>query len=322
MTQPRIIVTGAAGFVGLHLLDLLDQRALPDADIIPVSKDPYIAANGREFETVDLVDHQAINNIIKRIRPTHVIHLAGVPFVTSATHEPDMVWQINVLATLGIARAILSFAPNCSLIFASSAEVYGMQVRQKGAQAITESTLLAPANEYAATKAAADLALGALASNGLKAVRFRPFNHTGPGQSEEFVIPAFAAQIARIEAGLQEPVIRVGNLEVERDFMDVRDVADAYVRAIDRSEQVAPGAIINLASGRPWRIGDVLKYLLLLSPAEIRVETDPARQRANDSRNAHASSATALTLLDWTPQRSLETTMLDILNSWRRKLRS
>jgi GDP-4-dehydro-6-deoxy-D-mannose reductase len=321
MTQPRIIVTGAAGFVGLHVLDLLDQRT-PGADIIPISKDPHTASNGRQFEAIDLIDHQGMNDLIERVRPTHLIHLAGVPLVAQATIEPEMVWQVNVLATLRIARAILSCAPRCAVIFAGSAEVYGLQANRSVTNAITESTLLAPANEYAATKAAADLALGALASHGLKAIRFRPFNHTGPGQSEEFVIPAFAAQIARIEAGRQEPVIRVGNLEVERDFLDVRDVADAYVRAIDRSEQIAPGAVINLASGRPWRIKDVLTYLLSLSQAEIRVETDPARQRTNDSRNARASSATALDLLGWRPQRSLETTMLDVLNSWRQKVQS
>jgi GDP-4-dehydro-6-deoxy-D-mannose reductase len=318
MSRLKIIITGATGFVGLHLLELLERRPLPDADIIPISKDPYTSAGGRHFETIDLIENHGMRDLIKRVGPTHVVHLAGVPLVTRAAAEPEMVWRVNVLATLEVARAILSFAPRCSLIFAGSAEVYGLHSSVESA--ITESTLLAPANEYAATKAAADLALGAMVSNGLKAIRFRPFNHTGPGQSEEFVIPAFAAQIARIEAGRQEPVIRVGNLEVERDFLDVRDVADAYIRAIDRSDQIVDGAIINLASGRSWRIRDALNYLLSLSQRDIRVEIDPARQRANDSRNSIASPALALNLLDWKPQRSLEATMLDVLNDWRRKM--
>ena len=115
--------------------------------------------------------------------------------------------------------------------------------------------LLAPMDEYAASKAAADLALGAMTYRGLRCVRFRPFNHSGPGQAEGFVVPDFAAQIARIEPGLAQPVMEVGNFDVERDFLDVRDVADAYVLAVQKAETVKSGAIFNIASGIPRRVG-------------------------------------------------------------------
>ena len=145
------------------------------------------------------------------------------------------------------------------MLFVSSSDAYGGSFR--AALRVTEDTPLAPMNVYSATKAAADLALGSMAVRGLRVVRLRSFNHTGPGQSAQFAVAAFARQIARIGAGLQPPSLRVGNLDTWRDFLDVRDVCRGYVACIAQRDTLAPGTILNLASGQPRRIGDVLHEL-------------------------------------------------------------
>jgi GDP-4-dehydro-6-deoxy-D-mannose reductase len=156
-----------------------------------------------------------------------------------------------------------------------------------------------------------------MAHDGLNAVRFRPFNHTAPGQSDQFVVPAFAAQIARIEKGLQEPVVRVGNLDAQRDFLDARDVVEAYVAALFTHGSLAPGTIVNLASGVPRRIGDILERLLLGAKAAIRVEPDPALIRANDTPRAIGDAARARALLGWLPAIPWDRTLVDVLNDQR-----
>src|SRR4029079_10104575 len=137
-------------------------------------------------------------------------------------------------------------------------------------------------DEYSASKAAADLALGPLIRLGLKCIRLRPFNHTGPGQSEAFVVPAFAMQIAKIEAHLAPPIMRVGNLDAQRDFLDVRDVANAYALVMKNLENLESGTLLNIASGIPRRISDVLASLLAKSQVEISVQQDPTRRRPAD----------------------------------------
>jgi len=137
------------------------------------------------------------------------------------------------------------------------------------------------------------------AESGLRVVRFRPFNHTGPGQSEAFVIPAFAAQIARIEAGAQEPVIRVGNLEPERDFLHVADVVRAYALALERFDELPAGAVFNLASGQPRRIGDILAAIIARASVPIRVEVDPARLRPVEIMRAVGDATKAREVLGW-----------------------
>jgi GDP-4-dehydro-6-deoxy-D-mannose reductase len=147
----------------------------------------------------------------------------------------------------------------------------------------------------------------------------RPFNHIGSGQSESFVVPAFAGQIARIEAGLSAPVMRVGNLDAERDFLDVRDVAAAYALAVKNADSIAPGTILNIASGKPRKISAILDALLSHTAIEIRVELDPARMRPSDLSCVVGNAKRARTLLDWEPEQPFETTLLDVLNDQRRR---
>lgn len=258
MSSPprRILLTGAGGFVGGHLCPLL-AATYPEAAVLTPA--------------IDVRDGAAVAALVVAERPDVCVHLAGVSTVAAARDNEDFAWQVNLHGTLHVARAILRHVPDCHMLFVSSADAYGAN---PAGVSIDETAPLAPRNVYAATKAAADLALGGMAVQGLRVVRLRPFNHTGPGQSAEFVVPAFARQIARIAAGLQAPVLNVGNLETWRDFVDVRNICVAYVACIARRDVLVPGVIINLGSGHARKIGDVLAELLMIAGVTAEIRSD------------------------------------------------
>jgi GDP-4-dehydro-6-deoxy-D-mannose reductase len=315
----RVLITGARGFVGPFLVQAL-QRACGEVTILPTG-----ATTGEHpllgpISAFDVTDPAAVAAGIREFRPTHVFNLAGLAAPAAAAADPRAAWQVHVQGVLNLAQAILDHTPDCWLLNAGSGLVYGESA--KPGLPLDESTLLIPVDEYAVTKAAADLALGALTRRGLKCIRFRPFNHTGAGQSEAFVIPAFAMQIAQIEAGLAAPVIRVGNLDAERDFLDVRDVADAYTLAIQSPETLGEsGLILNIASGIPQRIGDILERLLGQSRVAITVEQDPARLRPSDLPRIVGASNRLRQKLGWAPRYSFDDTLGSVLDDCRGRLR-
>ena len=233
----------------------------------------------------------------------------------SAQRDVRRTWTVNLQGTLNIALAIAEAAPRCRLVYCSSSEVYGASFR--AGRSVDEATLLAPVNPYGASKAAADLLIGQMANQTLRAVRLRPFNHTGPGQSTDFVVPAFAAQIARIERGQQPPVIDVGNLDSRRDFLDVGDVVDAYCRVIDRFDDLPPGCVMNLASGRALAIADILDTLVSLSSVKIDIVRDTTRLRASDTPVMVGDATLARRLLDWAPRVDFSSTLKAVLEYYR-----
>lgn len=310
----RIMLTGGAGFVAPHLTAAL-RAALGDFAFLPTAQTTARIAGIGSVEALDVTDATAVDQLVGAFRPTHFIHLAGISALSAAAVDPNLAWEINVLGTLNCARSVLKHAPGASFVFASSSQVYGNRPGPGGL--FHETNLLEPTSEYGATKAAADLALGMLAMQGLRSVRLRLFNHTGPGQAETFVVPDFAAQIARIERGAQAPVIKVGNLEAKRDFLDVRDVAEAYVATVRRSDALPSGAVLNICSGRPVSVGALLLQLLALAHVKIAVEIDPARWRENDIPVLGGDNARARALLDWTARRDIAVTLADILQAQR-----
>lgn len=314
----RILITGARGFVASHLYNALLHACGGDIDVIATAKEPGPHPIFGEVAALDVTDRAAVEAALQSNAPTHVLHLAGVAAPSAANADPHTAWQVHLCGAMNFAHTILAQRPDCWLLHVGSALVYGDSARS--GLALDEGTLLAPTNEYAASKAAADLALGALAHRGLKCVRFRPFNHCGPGQAEGFVVPDFAMQIAKIEAGLIPPVMRVGDLNVERDFLDVRDVVRAYALAVRSAVSLAPGVILNIASGVPRRVGDVLDCLLHRSHVKISLEQDPARVRSTEVPRMIGNAARARACLIWSPEHRFEETVADVLNDWRRRI--
>ncbi len=306
MSLRRILVTGAGGFVGSHVLPAL-SAAFPMATLFGTG----LEAPAR----LDITDRQEVDGFFAGNRPDACLHLAGVSAIGAAKADPDRAWAVNLQGSLNIAHAILAHAPQCRLVFVSTAEAYGGSF--KAGIALDEDAPLAPMNLYAATKAAADIALGALVSDGLKLLRLRPFNHTGPGQLPNFVVPAFASQIARIEAGLEAPELLTGALTPERDFLDIRDVCAAYTAAIARFDELPSNTILNIASGQPVRIGTVLERLLALATRPIAAREDAARLRPVEIARAAGDATLARRLLGWSPQFTLDDTLASVLEYWR-----
>ncbi|MBV9747312.1 MAG: GDP-mannose 4,6-dehydratase [Acetobacteraceae bacterium] len=296
----RILVTGASGFVGRHLLPALAER-FPDAEVMTARS--------------DLADADSVEAEVRQVLPDGCVHLAAVAAVAAAREDPDQAWRVNLGGTLALARAILLHVPQCLLVFASSADAYGESFR--AGTPLDESAPLAPLNPYAATKAAADLALGAMVPEGLRVVRVRAFNHTGPGQAPAFAVPAFARQAARVAAGLQPPVLHVGNLEPRRDFLDVRDVCASYALCLARADALPPGAILNVASGTARRVGDVLDAVLREAGVEARIETSAARLRPADLPIARGDAGLARRVLGWAPSVTWTETLRDVVADWR-----
>jgi GDP-4-dehydro-6-deoxy-D-mannose reductase len=304
MEPERILVTGGSGFVGGHLLPAL-ARAFPNA---------AIHAGG-----VDVTDREAVAARVREVRPDACIHLAAVSALRQARRDPDQAWRVNLHGTLNLAAAIMADAANCVFLYISSADAYGSSFR--AGRPLDEFAPLAPMNPYAASKAAADLAVGALAAEGLRAIRVRPFNHTGPGQSGEFVVAGIAEQVARIGAGLQQPALRIGALDPQRDFLDARDVCAAYIACLQHADALAPGTIINIASGTPRSVRSILDTLLALGGVEATIETDPARLRSSDIPVACGDASRAHTLLHWQPRIAWEQTLRDTLAYWQEQVR-
>jgi nucleoside-diphosphate-sugar epimerase len=294
-----ILVTGASGFVGRHLMPAL-AAAFPNAVLATPS--------------LDIQDPPQVEDAVRAASPDVCIHLAAMSAIAAARQDPDRAWGVNFRGTMNLAWALSWHAPSCQMLFVSSADAYGASF--KVGHPLDETAPLAPLNIYGHTKAAADFALGGMATQGLRVVRLRAFNHTGPGQSADFVVAAFARQIARIAAGLQPPVLEVGNLETWRDFLDVRDVCAAYIACIAKRDQLTPGTILNVGSGRARRVGDILAYLADLAGVNISVRVDPSRVRATDIRLACGDPSRAREQLGWAPVVTWEQTLRDVVDDW------
>ena len=305
MTPRRLMVTGASGFVGGHLLPAIAAR-FPETKI-----------TAAEF---DVTDRGAIDAAVRADVPDACIHLAAVAAIPAARKDPHHAWAVNLHGTLSLAEVLMAQAPDCLLVFASSADAYGASFRS-GAP-LSEESPLAPLNVYGATKAAADLGLGALAATGLRVVRVRPFNHTGTGQSADFVTAAFARQIALIAAGKQPPVLHVGDLSPLRDFLDVRDVCAGYLACVEAAESLPAGAILNLASGTPRRIGDVLDDLMRAAGVRAEIRTDAGRLRPTDIPVACGTAERARNLLGWAPTIPWSETVAAVAQDWRERIGS
>lgn len=305
----RILVTGATGFAGSHLLERLPPGARAIAWARPGGH-PTPAGGQRDiqWQQVDVLDRAAMKTALRESRPDVVYHLAGAPHVGSSFDNPAAPLESNALGTHYLLSAIADEVPKARVLVVTSAMVYG-----PSADPHTEDSPLRPGSPYGLSKLAQDRLAALAAKDGLDAVVARPFNHTGARQVPTFAIPGFAQQIARIEAGLAEPVLRVGNLDAERDLTDVRDVVDAYAVIAARGDA---GAAYNVCSGVAWRIGDLLERLLRRSRVAVRVEQDEARVRPVDLPRLVGDNS-RLRALGWAPRVPIDTMLDDVLEYWR-----
>lgn len=314
----RALITGINGFVGGHLAEQLINEG--DWEVWGLARQEALSLpqlQGRVRAVVaDLSDYTSVTAALDHARPDVVFHLAAQSNVPRSFEDPAATLLGNTAGQLHLFQAVLQLRLDPLLVIATSNEIYG-QIRPDELP-VGERTPLRPVNPYAVSKATQDLlAFQYHASHRLRTLRMRLFNHIGPRQNEQFVVAAFAAQIARIEAGQQPPLIRVGNLAAERDFTDVRDVARAYALAA-RHGQV-PSAY-NVGSGRCVSIRTLLDMLLAHSARPIEVELDPARMRPADVQRVVSDCRLFHEHTGWAPQIALEQTLADVLAYWRARV--
>lgn len=294
----RVLVTGAKGFVGAHLVPRLEAEGFE------------VLAADREL---DVTDAAALEGALARFSPDAVVHLAAVSSVPDASRRPERAYRVNFLGARNLLAAIARGAPAARILLVGSATAYGSG--PPGAPPFPESAPLRPTSPYALTKAAAELLGAAWADRGLDVVRVRAFNHTGPGQTEDFALSSFAKQAAEIAEGRREPRLRVGNLESTRDFLDVRDVVEAYLRLLDRR---VPCGTYNVASGSGSRLRDLLGRLLEIAGIAPEIEVDPARLRPTDAATGDATRLREAT--GWRPRIPIEETLEGLVTFWRRQI--
>ena len=302
----RALITGAAGFVGTALREFL--RGQGWETVCTDLRTP----DGDDWCACDIGDrHQAIRMMDWAGPVTHVFHLAAVTFVPTAGRDAARTFQINLLGSCHVAACLGEASSQARLVYIGSSEVYG----PPQSLPLTEEHPLNPANPYAISKAAADRYCAFLHnSEKMDVVIMRPFNHSGAGQSDHFVLSSFAHQVAQIEAGRFEPVLRVGNLAAKRDFLHVNDVVRAYELAALKGES---GEAYNVCSGRAVAIGEAVDKLLAMSSADIRIETDSKRMRAVDVPEARGSHDKLTARTGWEPLTSFDGLLRDLLEYWR-----
>jgi GDP-4-dehydro-6-deoxy-D-mannose reductase len=303
-----VLVTGAAGFAGGHLL----ERLAGHHELVGWSRSaPAPALAGlATWQHVDLLDRERVRALARALRPSAVYHLAGVTQVSDSFADTAKPLAGNVLATHHLFDALRRAGAPCRILLTSSATVY-----DSSDLPLTEESRLAPASPYGVSKLAQEqLGLRAIREDGLEVVVARAFNHTGARQTPSYMAPAVARQIALIERGGLEPVIRIGNTSPTRDLSDVRDVVRAYDALMQTG---SPGVVYNVASGIGHTVGDILGALIIRSRVPLRTEVDPARQRAKDVPILVGDPARLRAATGWQPEIPFDRMIDDLMDYWR-----
>lgn len=320
----RFFITGITGFVGVYLAELLLEQG---HDVNGVARDEGgIAAlhrrYGDRFPTsavtlCDLRDRDALRAALRRSEPRGVFHLAGMAFVPATFERPELAYEVNFLGTVEVLSAVREIAPAARVVQVTSGEIYGA-IDPTRDLPLTEEQPLRPLSPYSVAKAAADLSgFQFFRTHGLDVIRARPFNHTGPGQAPTFVCPEFAKALAAAELGVGPARLLVGNLDVERDFSDVRDVVRGYLALFEHG---VAGEAYNLGSGVSTSVRSILEELRRSCRVPVAVDTDPKKVRPSDVPRIAGSIEKIRRGTGWQPTIPLSVTLADLFAEWRARL--
>jgi GDP-4-dehydro-6-deoxy-D-mannose reductase len=304
------LITGATGFAGRHLLEHLladDLQVHAWSNARGRAVDPPLASDRRiQWRAVDLLDRASVRSALDGTRPAVIYHCAGFADDHQAWQDPVRALRGNVLATHHLLETARDLALDARIVVPGSALIY-----RPSSEAIAEDAPIGPTSPYGVSKLAQEMIAAAAP---LPVMLARPFNHAGPRQGPSYVTSAFAKQLAEIEAGLSEPILRVGNLDARRDITDVRDTVRAY-RAL--AEHGQPHRPYNVCTGRAYRVRELLDILLSLARIGVTVEVDPSRLRPSDNPVVRGNPARIIEETGWRPAIPIEQTLSDLLAFWR-----
>jgi len=315
-----VLITGGTGFVGPHLIQLLKSNASKSS----ASKIAVIASGDNrsrqeqeqqvEYYELDLRKADEVRSLVHKLSPTHIFHLAGISAVDVSWSNPRLTFEVNVLGAYNLFEGAMSLPSPPRILNVSTCQVYA---RSDGI--LSETSPISPDNPYAASKAMAELLLvqyrKSIAGGIITA---RSFNHSGPGQTPNFVLASIARQFAEMEAGLRPPRLTVGNIDVKRDFTDVRDVVLAYSALLNQGRA---GEIYNVCSGSAIRVADAMQIFQAVSGITVEIDADRARRRPNEVPQILGDFTKIRKETGWSPQIPLEKTIRDLLNDWREKIK-
>jgi len=317
--EKKALITGITGFAGSHLAELLLGKGYyVYGTARPRSKTDNIdhIKNKLRLEDADLMDSHSMYSILSKIKPDFIFHLAAQSFVQTSWASPASTMEVNVVGTVHLFEAVRRADISPVIQIACSSEEYGLVKPEE--IPIKETNPLRPLSPYAVSKLAMDyLGYQYHQSYGMKIVRTRGFNHTGPRRGEVFVTSNFAKQIAEIEKGKSEPIIYVGNLEAKRDWTDVRDMVLAYLLSVHKC---TPGEVYNICSEKTVKVGDMLDILLSMSKAKIKIKEDAERIRPSDVEILLGDCSKFRKATSWKVKIPFEKTMEDLLNYWRERV--
>ncbi|MDD3861682.1 MAG: GDP-mannose 4,6-dehydratase [Candidatus Gracilibacteria bacterium] len=302
----KALITGSTGFVGPYLKKELESHGY---EVFGLDRN-----NPEKLESVfcgDICDVDFVESVVKQVMPDEIYHLAGFSSVKKSFDEPELTMKINVGGTKNLLEAVRKFCPESKVLIVSSADVYGKPNKIP----INEYQDLVETSPYSISRIAQEKLIDEFKD--LFIVVSRSFNHTGPGQPEIFVLPDFVKQVVEIEKGIKDSIIFTGNLDVVRDFSDVRDVVKAYYLLLQKGKK---GEVYNVGSGKGYNLAELLNKIIDLSGIKIEVKQDPSKMRPIEIVELVADISKIVNDTRWEPDYSIDRTIEDLLNYWRLKI--
>lgn len=314
----KSLITGINGFAGSYLAELLLSKKdkvfgffQPGTSLDNISeiKDKVV------LRSVDILDNESINYYVSSIKPDRIFHLAGLSSVKQSILNPYLTYKVNINGTLNLLEAIRSNSLRTKFLFVSSSEVYGKNAVGK---VVTENTVPLPQSHYAVSKLCAEnIVLSYSKFEKIEIFIARPSNHIGPKQSEDFFIPTLAKQLALIKTGKMQPIIKLGNINIKRDFTDVRDVVNAYVLITEKAKS---GDVYNICSGKSIFLKEAVYKMFEIAKVKAEITTDSSKIRKTEVEEIRVSNSKIRAILKWKTNYSLVDSLTDIYTYWLRKI--